>query len=230
MYNGSRMIDWSRIDTVFLDMDGTLLDLRFDSYFWHHHLPQRFAEAQGLEFAQAQADLQGRYRAMRGTLQWYCADYWSRELGLDLVALKDEIRHRIARQPHVGEFLARINASGRPCYLVTNAHPRFVDIKLDEAQLHGYFQQVISSHAFRVPKESKEFWQALRKTLGHEPARTLMVDDDLEVLKHAEAAGIGCLVTIRQPDSAQPVRKPQGYPAIRDFSDIMPPSLKRSSA
>ena len=217
------MIDWSRIDTVFLDMDGTLLDLCFDSYFWHRHVPRRFAEVRGLEFVQAQADLQRRYRAMRGTLQWYCADYWSRELGMDLVALKEEIRHRIARQPHVEEFLSRINDSGRPCYLVTNAHPRFVDIKLDQAQLHGYFRRIVSSHAFRVPKESTEFWQALRRELAHEPGRTLMVDDDLEVLRHAEAAGIGVLVTVRQPDSAQPVRETQHYPAIRDFSDIMPP-------
>ena len=26
------MINWQQIDTVFLDMDGTLLDLHFDNY------------------------------------------------------------------------------------------------------------------------------------------------------------------------------------------------------
>ena len=143
------MIDWSVIDTVFLDMDGTLLDLRFDSHFWYHHLPQRFAEAYGLEFEEAQADLSTRYRAMRGTLQWYCADYWSEELGLDVVALKHEIRHRVTRMPHVEEFLTRVNDSGRPCYLVTNAHPRFVDIKLEESRIRPYFRQVVSSHEFQ---------------------------------------------------------------------------------
>jgi hypothetical protein len=29
----SPAVDWSAIDTV-LDMDGTLLDLRFDNWFW----------------------------------------------------------------------------------------------------------------------------------------------------------------------------------------------------
>lgn len=43
------MIDWSAIDTVLLDMDGTLLDLHFDNHFWQHHLPLRFAERHGLD-------------------------------------------------------------------------------------------------------------------------------------------------------------------------------------
>ena len=35
------MLDWRDIDTVLLDMDGTLLDLHFDSHFWLEHLPRR---------------------------------------------------------------------------------------------------------------------------------------------------------------------------------------------
>src|SRR5688572_6670841 len=35
------MIDWNAVDTVLLDMDGTLLDLHFDNYFWLTHLPKR---------------------------------------------------------------------------------------------------------------------------------------------------------------------------------------------
>ncbi|HAB09291.1 MAG TPA: haloacid dehalogenase, partial [Alcanivorax sp.] len=32
------MIDWDNIDTVLLDMDGTLLDLAFDNWFWQRHV------------------------------------------------------------------------------------------------------------------------------------------------------------------------------------------------
>ncbi|MDH3916294.1 MAG: haloacid dehalogenase, partial [Chromatiales bacterium] len=34
--------DWSTVDTVLLDMDGTLLDLRFDNYFWQELVPSRY--------------------------------------------------------------------------------------------------------------------------------------------------------------------------------------------
>ncbi|MDH5594749.1 MAG: haloacid dehalogenase, partial [Gammaproteobacteria bacterium] len=43
------MIDWQRIETVLLDMDGTLLDLNFDNHFWREHVPQRYAEKHGLD-------------------------------------------------------------------------------------------------------------------------------------------------------------------------------------
>ena len=38
------MVDWNDIETVLLDMDGTLLDLHFDNFFWLEHLPRRYAE------------------------------------------------------------------------------------------------------------------------------------------------------------------------------------------
>lgn len=41
------------IDTVLLDMDGTLLDLYYDEHFWLQHLPQRYAELHGVSLAMA---------------------------------------------------------------------------------------------------------------------------------------------------------------------------------
>ena len=47
------MLDWNNISTVLLDMDGTLLDLHFDNYFWQHHVPVRYAEKHKLELDDA---------------------------------------------------------------------------------------------------------------------------------------------------------------------------------
>ena len=33
------VIDWDNIETVIFDMDGVLLDLHFDTYFWTKYLP-----------------------------------------------------------------------------------------------------------------------------------------------------------------------------------------------
>ena len=47
------MIDWDNIDTVLLDMDGTLLDLAFDNWFWQRHVPEQYALNRGLDYAEA---------------------------------------------------------------------------------------------------------------------------------------------------------------------------------
>src|SRR5699024_6401143 len=51
------VIDWDRIDTVWLDLDGTVLDLHFDVRFWHEHLPARYAQTHGIERALAEQRL-----------------------------------------------------------------------------------------------------------------------------------------------------------------------------
>ena len=99
------MIDWSGIDTVLLDMDGTLLDLHFDNYFWQHHLPQRYALTHGVDETSARNRHNELFEAQRGNLNWYCVDYWSDELSIDIGALKEEIKHLIAIRPYTQAFL-----------------------------------------------------------------------------------------------------------------------------
>ena len=38
-------LPWTQIKTVLLDMDGTLLDLRFDNHFWRKPALNSFAAA-----------------------------------------------------------------------------------------------------------------------------------------------------------------------------------------
>lgn len=89
-------LPWSAIDTVLLDMDGTLLDLHFDNHFWLEHLPQRYAERNGLSRAEADAVLEPLFREHAGQLNWYCLDFWSRELDLSIRELKHEVAHLIS--------------------------------------------------------------------------------------------------------------------------------------
>ena len=90
------MLNWSLINTVLLDMDGTLLDLHYDNHFWLEHVPRRYAEKHALSLEAAKEALRGRYRQAEGTLDWYCVDYWTRELNLDIALLKEEVDHSSA--------------------------------------------------------------------------------------------------------------------------------------
>jgi len=76
-------LDFSGIDTILLDMDGTLLDLHFDNHFWLDHLPRRYGEIAGLPEVQARKRLHDDYQSLRGTLNWYCLDYWCQELAVE---------------------------------------------------------------------------------------------------------------------------------------------------
>jgi len=62
------MVDWPTVSTVFLDMDGTLLDLHYDNHFWLEHVPRRYAERHGMTLEAAHEALLVRYRAVEGTM------------------------------------------------------------------------------------------------------------------------------------------------------------------
>ena len=216
------MIDWARVQTVFLDMDGTLLDLYFDNHFWLEHLPLRFAEREGLDTEAAKRELYARFERVAGQLEWYCLDYWSRELGLDIVALKREVAHLIDVKAHVREFLDALRAAGKRVVLLTNAHGASVALKLEYTGIEGHFDRVISSHALGAAKESDAFWPRLQPYEPFTPERTLLIDDNLSVLRAARRYGLAQLLAVRYPDSRQGAKDTQEFAAVEDFRQILP--------
>nr|WP_324256965.1 GMP/IMP nucleotidase [Cellvibrio fontiphilus] len=215
------MINWDLIDTVMLDMDGTLLDLHFDNYFWLDHLPLRYAEIHNLDLAEANARLKNHIQQYEGTLQWYCLEFWSKALDVDIPSLKEEVKHKIRIRPHVGEFLTRLRALGKKVLLVTNAHPQSLSLKMEVTRIDSLLDVIISSHQFNEPKESQKFWQQLQAAEHFDPERTLFIDDTVRILDSAKTFGIKYLIGIHQPDS-QLERRMEQYPAIHHFDEIMP--------
>lgn len=205
---------WDEIDTVLLDMDGTLLDLRFDNYFWLEVLPERYAQRHELSLEAARAALAPRFVAKQGTLDWYCIDYWSRELSLDIAELKREVCAHVRFLPGAERFLQELHARGLDPVLVTNAHRDVLGIKAERTGLARYFQRVVSSHDLGVPKEHPEFWSQLQAQLAFDPARCLFVDDSIPVLNAARAHGIGHIFAITRPDSTQHARRIEGFAAV----------------
>lgn len=217
------MINWSEVRSVFLDLDGTLLDLRYDNHFWRHYLPVQYADRHGLTVDAARATLFPKMKQLEGTIHWYCVDFWSSELDLDIAGLKREISHLIAIRPGVEDFLKALHRDARRVVLVTNAHHKSLDLKMEITGLDLFFDAVVSSHRFGLPKEHPGFWPALQQTEPFDPERTLFIDDSLPVLESARTYGIRHLLSIRQPDSGQPVRTTDPFDAIDSFAKIIPP-------
>ena len=103
-----------------------------------------------------------RYKREEGTLNWTDIDFWSRELNLDIPALKEGIRHLIEVHPDSEPFLNYVRSLGKQVILVTNAHYKTLDLKMNHVGLLGYFDRVVSSFDLGAPKELQQFWQTLR--------------------------------------------------------------------
>lgn len=213
--------DWSNIDKVFLDLDGTLLDLHFDNHFWLEHVPVRYAEKHGLDHAEARQVLHGKYSAVANSLNWYCVEYWSRELQLDIPDLKREVSHKIAVRPEVEDFLQFVHMHGKRVVLVTNAHSASVTIKMHKTGLDRHFDRIITSHELGYAKEELPFWPTLHKVEPFDAQRTLFIDDNFNVLDAAKHYGVKYLYAIRKPDSQGPDKQHAHYMLLDRFSQIM---------
>jgi putative hydrolase of the HAD superfamily len=204
-------------------MDGTVLDLRFDNLFWLEALPRRWGEAHGVPADEAVARLRSRFDARRGTLEWYCIDHWSEELDFDIAALKREMSAHIRFLPGAVEFLDAVRALGKRLLLTTNAHPVSLGVKARCTALAQHFDELISSHAFGVPKEQPGFWLRLADRHGVDPAGTLFADDSAAVLEAARVAGVSAIYQVLRPDSTLPAREPlPGFRAIGGLGDLIP--------
>lgn len=214
-------MDWQTIDTVLLDMDGTLLDLHFDSHFWLEHLPRRYVELHQLDEA-SQRELQARIVGEQGTLDWYSLAYWSRELDVDVVALKREVQHLIGLRGDALDFLQWLKKAHPRVVLATNADRASLALKLPLTGLEPYLDAIVSSQDVGAAKEDQAFWHALQEQEPFDPARTLFIDDNPRVLQSAQTYGIRHLLGIKRPDSQRPERELQAFTALGRFAEIFP--------
>lgn len=193
--------------TLLLDMDGTLLDLHFDNYFWSIHLPKAYALVKNIDAKEAMKRLKPYFEETQGTLDWYCTDYWSEHTGLNILELKTQIKEKIRFLPNVQSTLKTLKEQYKEIIIITNAHPDSVLIKNQQTQITSLVDDLISAHEFGACKEEQKFWQKLAKRIQLNNTQTSFIDDNLAVLESAHQFGITSLFQITQPDSTQPSLK-----------------------
>ena len=215
--NFSQGFDWALVDTVLLDMDGTLLDLHFDNAYWLHHMPNRYGEINGLTYEQTLERIGPIFAREAGTLNWYSVDFWTAELGLDILQGSRELSHKISYRPKAREFLETCRQNSGDVRLVTNAHRRMLEMKIEFTQIDQYFHQLLCSHELDYAKEDTRFWHSLRKHAEYDPTRTLLIDDNEAVLQSAYEYGIKHIYSIASPDSVKPRSAPSALKMIESF-------------
>lgn len=209
------------IKSVLLDMDGTLLDKYFDDYFWEHLVPEKYSEKHGTTFGRAKEELMKKYKHHEGTLNWTDIDFWSKELSLDIPALKEQIKHLIEVHPNVEDFLRLLKIHKKKVYMATNAHFKVLDLKMKKTDIAMHFDACITSFDMGYPKEDIRFWNKAEKTLGFEKEKTLFIDDTAEILKTAREFGIRYILFKAKASSKAEPKKSNEFLTIHDFREII---------
>lgn len=209
------------IHTVMLDMDGTVLDLHFDDYFWRQVVPKTYADTHQLPISEVLERLRPEFENRRGTLEWYCLDFWSDLLGFNVQSLKQNYRDRIRFLPGAVSFLESVKSSGKRLLLVTNSHRDAMSLKFECTGLDGYFDAIYTSHDSGFPKERQEFWTYLMEHESFDPSRTFFADDNLDVLRSANRYGIADLMGISKPDTQSPVRMVTEFESVESLGDLV---------
>jgi len=216
------IIDWNDIDTVLLDMDGTILDRHFDDHFWLEHTPKRWAERNHTTVEYAKKHLYDLFRSQENTLNWTDLDYWSDRLKLDIPVLKQEIEHLIAVHPYVTEFLLFLKHTGKKIWLVTNAHSKTLDLKMKLTRIGPYFDGIISAHQVGLPKEDERFWGKLQDFISYDPERTMLGEDSETNLATAKSFSIRYLIYISRYSSKIEPRRSEHFTTIDYFNRLIP--------
>jgi 5'-nucleotidase len=209
------------ITHILLDMDGTLLDKYFDDYFWEHLVPEKYADEHRITFGRAKEELLAKYKSHEETLNWTDVEFWSRELGLDILALKEQIRHLIEVHPHVENFLELMRSRKKKVYIATNAHDKVLAMKLKKTEIGKYLTGAITSAEMGFPKEKLEFWRRAEKKLGFRKEHTLFVDDTLAVLRTAKEYGVGYIVYKARGNSKVAPGHSPDFTTVTDFDELL---------
>ena len=212
---------WDDIDTVLLDLDGTLLDLAFDNYIWLARVAEIYAENNGLSLAETHAELAPRFKRVQGTLDWYSIDYWSAQLRIDIERVHREEAHRVAWLPGARGFLEQVRERGKRLVLMTNSHPKILAIKDERTRVLGYLDAAYTSHGFGAPKEDQRFWIAARSAEPFDLARTMFVDDSKAVLHAAIEAGVRWVYGVKRPDTSREPYNHEEFAAIDGVLDLL---------
>jgi putative hydrolase of the HAD superfamily len=172
-------------------MDGVILDNAYDNDFWQNQIPEAIADSKGIAFDDAKRLAIQIFNYKKNTKDWYDVDYWSNMLNIDIEAQKrsEKSFSRISLYDGVIDTLSVLKNKTK-MILITNAHRKTLNIKLEKYNLTPYFDEMVCAHELNYVKEDIQLWYMLRSKYRLDYEKTLLVEDTINNINVGLSAGI----------------------------------------
>ena len=179
------------IECLLVDMDGVILDNAYDNDFWQNQIPEVIADNKGIAFDDAKRLAIQIFNYKKNTKDWYDVDYWSNMLDIDIEAQKrsEKSFSRISLYDGVIDTLSVLKNKTKTI-LITNAHRKTLNIKLEKYNLTPYFDEMVCAHELNYVKEDIQLWYMLRSKYRLDYEKTLLVEDTINNINVGLSAGI----------------------------------------
>jgi len=179
------------IECLLIDMDGVILDNAYDNDFWQNQIPEVIADNKGIAFDDAKRLAIQIFNYKKNTKDWYDVDYWSNMLDIDIEAQKrsEKSFSRISLYDGVIDTLSVLKNKTK-MILITNAHRKTLNIKLEKYNLNPYFDEMVCAHELNYVKEDIQLWYMLRSKYRLDYEKTLLVEDTINNINVGLSAGI----------------------------------------
>jgi putative hydrolase of the HAD superfamily len=179
------------IECLLIDMDGVILDNAYDNDFWQNQIPEVIADSKGIAFDDAKRLAIQIFNYKKNTKDWYDVDYWSNMLNIDIEAQKrsEKSFSRISLYDGVIDTLSVLKNKTK-MILITNAHRKTLNIKLEKYNLTPYFDEMVCAHELNYVKEDIQLWYMLRSKYRLDYEKTLLVEDTINNINVGLSAGI----------------------------------------
>ena len=176
---------------MLVDMDGVILDNTYDNNFWQNQIPGVISKNKNISFEDAKRLAVQIFNYKKNTKDWYDVDYWSNMLNVDIEAEKRSSISfdRIQLYEGVTKTLNKLKDNFR-LILITNAHRKTLNIKLEKYDLNPYFENMICAHELHYVKENIQLWYMLKSRFKLDYTKTLLIEDTINNIKVGLSAGI----------------------------------------
>ena len=182
-------------ECLLFDMDGVILDNTYDNNFWQNQIPSVLSLKKNISFDDAKRLAIQIFNYKKNCKDWYDIDYWSNMLGIDIEEQKraKESYDRIKLYDGAIEALKELKCS-KHMILITNAHRKTLNIKLEKYDLSPYFDEMICSHELNYVKEDLQLWHILKSKFNLDYSKTVLVEDTLKNIKVGLSSGISSAI------------------------------------